>query len=274
MIQDIAPHVFNNHYENRQPSLDSVVLTVRDGAVLCVLNLAEKDIRFPKVREYPEGSVFQYLFSIDEDDYFMCDSEYCPKGYQLQKINSFLRENVADNYKVLAVFTAYHLERWYDDNRYCGRCGHKTEYDLKERALRCPECGNVIYPRINPAVIVGVRNGDRLLLTKYAHGYGHNALVAGFTEIGETMEETVRREVMEETGLQVTNITYYKSQPWGIAQDILIGYYCDVDGDDTIKMDPSELKYAEWVRREDIVLQPTNHSLTHEMMTMFKNGMK
>ena len=66
----------------------------------------------------------------------------------------------------------------------------------------------------------------------------------------------------------------YVGKPWGIAQDILIGYYCDVDGDDTIKMDPSELKYAEWVRREDIVLQPTKHSLTNEMMTMFKNGMK
>ena len=92
--------------------------------------------------------------------------------------------------------------------------------------------------------------------TKYKTGFAHNALVAGFTEIGETMEETVKREVMEETGLKVKNIRYYKSQPWGIASDILLGYYCDVDGDDTITMDESELKYAEWVKREDIVLQP------------------
>ena len=138
--------------------------------------------------------------------------------------------------------------------------------------MKCPGCGNMIFPRINPAVIVGVMNGDKLLLTKYRQGYGHNALVAGFTEIGETLEETVAREVMEETGVKVKNIRYYKSQPWGMAQDILVGYYCDVDGDSTIRMDEGELKYAEWVQREEIELQPNNLSLTNEMMRMFKEG--
>jgi NAD+ diphosphatase len=78
---------------------------------------------------------------------------------------------------------------------------------------------------------------------------------------------------MEEAGLRVKNIRYYKSQPWGIASDILLGYYCDVDGDDTITMDESELKYAEWVSREDITLQPLDYSLTNEMMTKFKEGL-
>ena len=144
--------------------------------------------------------------------------------------------------------------------------------DLEERALRCPDCLNVIYPRINPAVIVGVTKGDELLLTRYRRGYQHNALVAGFTEIGETLEETVAREVMEETGVKVKNIRYYKSQPWGMAQDILVGFYCDADGDGEIHMDENELKYAEWVKREDIVLQPNNLSLTNEMMRIFKEG--
>jgi NAD+ diphosphatase len=96
--------------------------------------------------------------------------------------------------------------------------------------------------------------------------------VAGFTEIGETLEETVEREVMEEAGLKVKNIRYYKSQPWGIANDILAGYYCDVDGDDTIHMDDNELKSACWTAREDIVLQPDESSLTNEMMKNFKEG--
>ena len=77
---------------------------------------------------------------------------------------------------------------------------------------------------------------------------------------------------MEETGLKVKNIRYYKSQPWGIASDILMGFYCDVDGDDEIKMDESELKYAQWVPREEIVLQPLEYSLTNEMMKMFKES--
>ena len=126
---------------------------------------------------------------------------------------------------VFIVFTAYHLWRWYTDNRFCGRCADRLIFHEKERALRCPKCGNIIYPRINPAVIVGVIKGDCLLITKYRRGYARSALIAGFTEIGETLEETVHREVMEETGIRVKNVRYYKSQPWGMAQDILVGIF-------------------------------------------------
>ena len=80
------------------------------------------------------------------------------------------------------------------------------------------------------------------------------------------------REVMEETGVKVRNICYYKSQPWGIAQDILVGFYCDAEEGSEIRMDENELKYAEWVKREDIVLQPDDISLTNEMMRRFKEG--
>ena len=173
---------------------------------------------------------------------------------------------------ILIAFTAYHLWRWYADNRFCGRCGRPLSFKHNERALICPKCGNVVYPRINPAVIVGVTNGDKLLITRYKIGFAHNALVAGFTEIGETLEQTVAREVMEETGIRVKNIRYYKSQPWGMAQDVLTGFYCDVDGDTEIKMDDVELKFAEWIKREDIELQPNDLSLTNEMMKMFKEG--
>ena len=145
-------------------------------------------------------------------------------------------------------------------------------HSKKERAMVCEACHYTAYPRIMPAVIVGVTNGDKLLITRYRTGFRYNALVAGFTEIGETMEETVQREVMEEAGVRVKNIRYYKSQPWGSANDILLGFYCDVDGDDRIYMDSEELKYAEWVHRKDIVLQPGEFSLTNEMMKRFKEG--
>ena len=138
----------------------------------------------------------------------------------------------------------------------------------------CPSCGKTFYPRIMPAVIVGIKNGERLLLTRYRIGFTPNALVAGFTEIGETAEETVRREVMEEVGVRVKNIRYFASQPWGIANDLLLGYYCELDGDEAIRMDEHELKYAQWVRREDIELQPDDLSLTNEMMRRFKLGLE
>ena len=273
MIQDIFPSRFSNVYEDCKPgSGDYVFAFDSEGKVL--LGKDGRLVTFLDGFSFGEGEVI-YLFSVDEDKYFLA-----PLGANLEKegFEYYSVRQVRDKFEdqpqiaVFAVFTAYHLWRWYADNRYCGRCRGQMAPGTAERALVCPECGNTVYPRINPAVIVGVRKGDCLLLTRYRTGYGHNALVAGFTEIGETLEETVKREVMEETGVEVTNISYYKSQPWGMAQDILAGFYCDAVGDGKIRMDEGELKYAEWVKREDIVLQPNNLSLTNEMMKMFKEG--
>ncbi len=100
----------------------------------------------------------------------------------------------------------------------------------------------------------------------------YNARVAGFNEICETLEQTVEREVMEEVGLKVKNITYYKSQPWGVADDILAGFYCEVDGSIDIHRDEEELSVAEWKTRKEVELQPDDLSLTNEMMKMFKEG--
>ncbi|MBP3900892.1 MAG: NAD(+) diphosphatase, partial [Blautia sp.] len=176
--------------------------------------------------------------------------------------------------EVYAAFTAFHLDHWYRTSRFCGRCGKRMIYGKKERMMECPACGNQVYPRINPAVIVGVISPDhkKLLVTQYARSRGVKvcALVAGFTEIGETFEDTVRREVMEEVGLRVKNIRYYKSQPWGIADDILAGFYCEAEEGQEIRLDTDELRSAVWQTPEEITGQPDNLSLTNEMMIYFK----
>ena len=141
--------------------------------------------------------------------------------------------------------------------------------------LRCPSCGRLIFPVIAPAVIVGVTDGDRIILTTYAgREYKRYALIAGFTEIGESAEQTVRREVMEEVGISVKNITYYKSQPWVYDSNLLMGYFCQADipegGDGHLTIDRQELATGEWVNREDIPDYPEHLSLTHEMMVYFK----
>lgn len=272
MIQDIFPSKLDNSFKD---------YTARDEDILIVFDtdgkavVAEKDGRMAfRTCAGVSAEDAVYLFSIDETRYFLyVGTADMPAGaavYTIREIRD--RFSGKDDTNIFAVFTAYHLWRWYADNKFCGRCGRQLTYGKTERSLVCEACGNTAYPRINPAVIVGVINKDSLLLTKYRRGYAHNALVAGFTEIGETLEETVAREVFEETGLKVKNITYYKSQPWGMAQDILVGYYCELDGDSDIHMDENELKYAEWVKREDIELQPNNLSLTNEMMRMFKDG--
>ncbi len=231
-----------------------------------------------------------YLFELDGINFFRADvidlmgidassSEQAStividenKEYTFINVMKLREYAVIPNEILMVFFTGKHLNDWYDSNRFCGKCGSEMTHSDTERAMCCKSCGNRSYPRIMPAVIVGVTNGDEIVITKYRVGYAHNALIAGFVEIGETLEETVAREVMEEVGLKVKDIRYYKSQPWGPANDILMGYYCTVDGDPTIKMDENELKYASWVKREDIVLQPDDISLTNEMMKMFQNG--
>ena len=271
MIQDIDPLKLNNSFSNKYPSEDSYAICIDENRVLCVSVGEASMFDFPHWRELCDSLNAVYLFSIGRDQFFMpLEYEYKHDRFKWFSLRELREKQYLPKWKLFAAFTGYHLCNWYRTNRYCGVGGHRTFTDSNERALLCPECGNRIYPRINPAVIIGVINGEKLLLTKYKTGYAHNALVAGFTEIGETLEETVSREVMEEVGLHVKNIRYYKSQPWGIACDVLMGFYCEVDGSDEIKRDDQELKYAAWVDRLNIELQPTDDSLTNEMMKAFK----
>ena len=273
MIQDIYPRKFNNHYDgNIVPSGEDTVLAFKGADMI----MDPERQGFPKVSDFAglDRGKLIYLFSIDEERFFLLQDEdvAVPEGFSYDRFKILREQNSYSKADVFAAFTAYQLNEWYSVTRFCGRCGAPNENDKDERARICPKCGNKIYPRINPAVIIGICDPktDRIVLTRYRTGFGHNALVAGFTEIGETLEETVARESMEEVGLKVKNVRYYKSQPWGIASDILAGFFCDVDGDSTIQMDSSELKYAEWVSCDEIELQPTNYSLTNEMMGLFK----
>ena len=269
MIQDIFPSRLDNSFRKIDiKNNDRLLCFDCEGRIL--VNIQGGSIVFPSYSKSPCKAV--YAFSVDDEAYFIALGEAgcTDASFEYMTVRQ-LRDKFSGK-ELFAAFTAYHLWKWYSDNRFCGKCGAELELGDKERSLKCSKCGNTIYPRINPAVIVGVTKGDSILITRYRSGFAHNALVAGFTEIGETLEETVSREVMEETGVKVKNIRYYKSQPWGMAQDILVGFYCEADGDGSIHMDENELKYAEWVKREDIVLQPYSHSLTNEMMKMFKEG--
>jgi NAD+ diphosphatase len=129
----------------------------------------------------------------------------------------------------------------------------------------------MIFPKIAPAVIVGVVDGDKILMSKYAdREYKKYALIAGFTEFGETAEQTVCREVWEEVGLRVKHIKYYKSQPWGIDSNLLLGYFAELDGRADILLDRQELALAEWFDRREMPAHDDGISLTREMMGFFE----
>lgn len=270
MIQDIYPSRLYNSFKNHEISNNDYLLCF-DGEERVLADTRSGSIVFPKSGDISVGRTI-YGFSVDNDRYFIALGETDNTDTVFEHLTLRQLRDRFSGKELFAAFTAYHLWNWYNDNSFCGRCGNGFVLSSDERALKCSKCGNTVYPRINPAVIVGVVKGDSILVTRYRRGYAHNALVAGFTEIGETLEQTVEREVMEETGVKVRNIRYYKSQPWGMAQDILIGFFCEADGSGEIHMDENELKYAEWVSREELELQPTDISLTNEMMKVFRDG--
>lgn len=280
MIQDIYPHQLKNHYEEKTPEEESKIFYFRQDQLLLrkeesgELILPLYSLLQDRWRQQP----LQYLYSIDETGYFLLDGEGMEteerfpgwrEGYGFVPVRS-LRQLVSKEV-CFAAMTAWHLNVWYRDNQFCGRCGTATVHDRKERMLRCPSCGNMIFPKIAPAVIVCVTDGDRILLSKYAdRDYKKYALIAGFAEVGETIEETVKREVMEEVGLKVKNLRYYKSQPWGIDSNLLLGFFCELDGDDQIVMDETELSVARWFHREEMPAHDDGISLTREMMDVFE----
>jgi NAD+ diphosphatase len=282
MLQDLAFGRLENEYRPVPPEGNDRVICVREGGIL-VSCREDGTLELPRVEQvtawaqnwerwYEEG--LQFAFRLHDAGYYLWlgvpgagewgEFSFLP-ARQLRQLTS---KDVC-----YAALTGWHLYNWYKTSRFCGRCGEKTVHDTKERMMRCPHCGNMIFPRINPAVIVGVTDGDRILMTRYA-GRGHTsyALIAGFTEIGETLEQTVQREVLEEVGLRVKNIRYYKSQPWGIDGNILAGFYCDLDGSDEISLDENELALAQWHYRESLPVEDDGFSLTREMMRVFGEG--
>ena len=273
VIQDILPHILRNEYHPEAPILpEGWLFAFEDGALRCALS--DEAMTLPRVGELASPCPARYLFALDGVPcYLALEKASLPEQYAPRPLRALRTANAGPRERVFAAWTAFQLYNWYRDNRFCGRCGGPTRHAEDERAMVCDVCKRRIYPRIIPAVIVGVINGDSILLTQYnGRQTSYNALIAGFTEIGETLEQTVAREVMEEAGLRVKNLRYYKSQPWAIVDDLLAGFYCDVDGDTEIHMDARELKLARWVRREDVVLQPDDFSLTNEMMRLFKEG--
>lgn len=305
MIQDIAPKIMHNQFRDYGPEQmkDEDTAFVFEGRnVLCHVD-EQAGISFPKAGELLAAGAsrehFRYLFSIDDRPFWLfssfeedadarsvlaglkakaCDHGKCVSDearaeYSVETLRVLRRTKPKE--ECYAGETAYHLYVWYRDNSFCGRCGERLEYSHQERAMICPSCGNVVYPKIAPAVIVGILNssGDKIVMTRYAgREYKGHALVAGFCEIGETAEDTVRREVLEEVGLHVRNIRYYKSQPWGFDSNLLFGYYCTADEDEPIHMDDGELAKAVWVSRDEIGEEERNLSLTAEMIMHFKEG--
>jgi NAD+ diphosphatase len=190
-----------------------------------------------------------------------------PQGAAFQDLRS-LYGAVDEDIYILAG-RALQIATWDQTHQYCGRCGHQTE-DLKdERARKCPVCGFMSFPRLSPAVITAVLKGNQILLTRYAAFRGHmHTIIAGFVEPGETLEECLRREVLEETGIKVKNIKYFSSQPWPFPNSLMIGFTAEYESGE-ISVDGKEIAEAGWYDAGNIPEVPPKMSIAREIIDWF-----
>lgn len=279
MIQDIGAHRYDLSYGHPKAQDEDFVLYMKMNQTLLK---KKKDGMY----EIPRFSDFlnekeklkeeaYYLFAIDDKKYYYVkEMEQCEEhGYEFCGTAAF--RTMTPMYQAFAGITATQVYRWKESRQFCGKCGHRTIDSKTERALICPNCGQIEYPKISPAIIVAITNGNKLLMSRYcanSNPYRGYALIAGFVEIGESFEDTVRREVMEEVGLKVKNIRYYKSQPWAFSDSEMIGFFAELDGEDKIVLQEDELSEAGWFTRNEIPDETMMNSIGSELKMVFKYG--
>lgn len=273
MIQEIAPHKLDNAYHPYTPQDEDMVLAF-DNNELLTNSQTGRPYTYAEVKEQPftKEESFVYVFSVDDRHVFLAPN--VPEEFIAQSEHTNVRSYGQTEPELqLACSTAMHLRTWYNTHRFCGVCGKPTHQDAKERAMKCESCGHMAFPVICPAIIVAITDGDRILLTRSAIRHKTlYSLIAGFTEIGETLEQTAAREAMEEVGLKIKNIRPYVNQPWGFSSSLMVGFFADLDGDDTVRVQENELKEAKWFTRDTMPAFEAPIDITHHMMEMFRQG--
>ena len=169
---------------------------------------------------------------------------------------------------------AFQVVEWDRTHRFCGRCGGATVHHERDRARQCPGCGLVSYPRVSPAVIVLVSRGDRFLLARNASFPGKRySILAGFVEAGETLETAVVREIREEVGIEVRDVTYFGSQPWPFPHSLMVGFTAQ-HASGEIAIDGEEIIDAGWYGTdpEQLPELPNRISISRRIIDSFLNA--
>lgn len=190
-----------------------------------------------------------------------------PEGMEFRDLRSFFFGVDEDFFGMAG--QAKQIVGWHTTHRFCGRCGGETEPVSGELAMRCARCGMMHYPRLSPAAIVLVRRGHEVLLAR-SPGFpkGMYSVLAGFVEPGESIEDAIVREVREEVGIEVTNVTYFGSQPWPFPNSLMIGFIVDYAGGELIP-EPGEIEDAGWYSADDLPQLPPKTSIARAMIDEF-----
>ncbi len=191
-----------------------------------------------------------------------------PEGIVLEDFRTLYGKLEEGTYRIAG--RAAQILNWARTHRFCGRCGAETNRSRTEFAMICPRCGLTSYPRISPAVIMAVLRGDRILLGR-RKGSQVYSVVAGYVEAGETLEEGVKREVMEEVSVEVDNIRYFGSQPWPYSSSLMVAFTADwVWGE--IQEDGVEIEEAHWFSAQELPRIPRPGSISRKIIEWFSKS--
>ena len=272
---------FNSNYHENRPRAGDDFAFVFAGSNLLVSN-----DRVPTIDELPLLSEPSVVDNVSDGRFFgnigekSCYAYYLPEDFNTEPYAvsgdntacgySFvlLRRYIAELDESICAAAGYasHLLHWDRHSRFCGRCGAENRWHKPECAKKCPVCGNLQYPKISPAIIILIRKGDDILL---AHNRrfpkGRYSVLAGFMEIGETVEETAAREVFEECGIRISNIKYVSSQSWPFPDSLMIGLTADYESGE-LKPDGEEIIHAGWYNPDNFPSIPGPGTIARKLI--------
>ncbi|QRF08941.1 NAD(+) diphosphatase [Acinetobacter pittii] len=225
--------------------------------------LVDQNLQLPKVEKLASDLLFTHDEQVIARD--LLAEEPIPEGLQLVPIRQLITSWSKEQF--LQASRAVQLLEWRRNHKFCSHCGHPTEVHPTEYAMVCPSCRYHQYPRVNPCIIsVITRGDDEILLAKSVHNktnmYG---LIAGFVEVGETLEEAVQREAFEEVGLKLKNIQYMSSQPWPFPSNLMVAFRAEYESGE-IKLQEEEIADAQFFKIDQLPEIPFKGSIAHSMI--------
>ena len=261
-------------HHDQSPTEDSLYFTIIGGELLSITEVGiPRPITADEFR-WLDVSVEHRLFMGDwrgVSCYALAAEGTVPNEYTLSSLRSWLGR-VEPSLFYLAG-RAVQLVEWINNHAFCGRCGSRTEEHENDRATSCPDCGLVSYPRISPSIIVLVRKGDQALLARNRMWpTDMYSTLAGFVEPGESIEQTVHREVREEVGIEVCNLRYFGSQSWPFPNSLMLGFHADYQSGEFVYAD-GEISEAKWFNADDLPNIPGGTAISRWLIDEFVEEM-